>query len=301
MVRKNDLILLLVIFCSMGAGIGLPKLGRLFIPYPLYLQMFLLFLSFIKIDFVEVLQNIKRTSSIILVLCILKLFIIPAGLFFFTQAIWPEYALPVLLLSGISTGVVAPFVSGLLNGTTVLVLIMVVISTLLVPFSLPALVDLLLGQTIEISFLPMVKVLTMVVFLPAAAVILLRPLAPSFLKKLEKAQFPVSLIIFAGINLGVFAKYSSFFTERLGTLAESIIVVFVLSAIYHAVGFLATWGMKKEDRLAGAVSFAYINNVLVVVFSSEFFGPLSPTVAALYILPFFLMIVPARIVGNMLK
>jgi len=300
-VRKNDLILLLVIFCSMGAGIGLPQLGKFFIPYPLYLQMFLLFLSFLKIDFVEVLKNIRRTSSIILFLCLLKLFIIPAGLFFITHAIWPEYALPVLLLSGISTGVVAPFISGLLNATALLVLVMVVISTLLVPFSLPALVDLLLGETIEISFLPMVKILTMVVFLPVAAVILLRPLAPSLLKRLERVQFPISLAIFACINLGVFAKYSSFFMESLGKLAEIILVAFTLSAIYHILGFLATWGRKKEDRLAGAISFAYINNVLIIVFSSQFFGPLSPTLAAMYMLPFFMMIVPARIVGNLLK
>ena len=231
MVRKNDLILLLVIFCSMGAGIGFPNLGKVFLPYPLYLMMFLLFLSFLKIEFVEVLQNIKKTTSIILVLCLLKLLIIPAGLFFLTQAIWPEYALPVLLLSGISTGVVASFISGLLNATTLLVLMMVVISSLLVPFTLPALVELLMGQTIEISFLSMVKILTMVVFVPAFGVILLRHLVPSFLKKLERAQFPVSLVIFACINLGVFAKYSSFFMERLNKLAEIILVAFILSAI----------------------------------------------------------------------
>jgi len=81
-VRKNDLILLLVIFCSMGAGIGFPNFGKVFLPYPLYLMMFLLFLSFLKIEFVEVLQNIKKTTSIILILCLLKLLIIPAGLFF---------------------------------------------------------------------------------------------------------------------------------------------------------------------------------------------------------------------------
>lgn len=301
MVRKNDLILLLVIFCSMGAGIGFPNLGKVFLPYPLCLMMFLLFLSFLKIEFVEVLQNIKKTTSIILVLCLLKLLIIPAGLFFLTQAIWPEYALPVLLLSGISTGVVASFISGLLNATTLLVLMMVVISSLLVPFTLPALVELLMGQTIEISFLSMVKILTMVVFVPAFGVILLRHLVPSFLKKLERAQFPVSLVIFACINLGVFAKYSSFFMERLNKLAEIILVAFILSAIYHIVGFLVTWGRKKEDRLAGAISFAYINNVLIIVFSSQFFGPLSPTLAAMYMLPFFTMILPARIMGNFLK
>lgn len=64
------------------------------------------------------------------------------------------------------------------------------------------------------------------------------------------------------------------------------------------VGFLVTWGMKRGDRLAGAISFAYTNNVLIIAFPSQFFGPLLPTLAALYILPFFAMIVPARIVAS---
>jgi BASS family bile acid:Na+ symporter len=147
----------------------------------------------------------------------------------------------------------------------------------------------------------MVKVLAMVVFLPAVAAILLRYLYPSSLEKLERVQFPVSLITIACINLGVFAKYSSFFIETPAKVAGTILVAFVLSAIYHALGFLVTWGMKREDRLAGAISFAYMNNVLIVVFSSQFFGPLSPTLAALYMLPFFIMIVPARIFGHLMK
>jgi BASS family bile acid:Na+ symporter len=59
--------------------------------------------------------------------------------------------------------------------------------------------------------------------------------------------------------------------------------------------------MKRGDRLAGAISFANINNVLIIVFSSQFFGPLSPTLAAMYMLPFFAMIVPARIAGTLLN
>jgi BASS family bile acid:Na+ symporter len=84
-------------------------------------------------------------------------------------------------------------------------------------------------------------------------------------------------------------------------VVEIILVAFVLSIIYHILGVLLTCGMKKEDRLAGAISFANMNNVLVVVFSSQFFGPLAPALAALYMLPFFAMIVPARIVGYHMK
>jgi BASS family bile acid:Na+ symporter len=298
--RKNDFILLLVVFSAMGIGIGLPEFGRLFAPYPFYFLVIQLFFSFLKINFLQVFTEAKERAVILFVLCLFKLLIIPVTLFSLTQIFWPEYALPVLLLSGISTGVVAPFISSLLEASTFLVLMMVVVSSLLAPFSLPALVSLFVGQTIEISFLAMVKILAMVVFLPAVAVILLRRLYPSSLEKLEKVQFPVSLSTFACINLGVFAKYSSFFLKTPVVVGETILVAFVLSVIYHTVGLLVTWGMKREDRQAGAISFAYMNNVLVVVFSSRFFGPLAPTLAALYMLPFFTMIVPARIFGRLL-
>jgi BASS family bile acid:Na+ symporter len=299
--RKNDFILLLVVFSAMGIGIGIPEFGRIFVPYPLYFMMLLLFFSFLKINFLQVFSEVRKKAFVLFILCFFKLCVIPLILFFLTQILWPEYAVPVLLLSGISTGVVAPFISGLLEASTLLVLMMVVVSSLLAPFSLPTLVSVLVGQKIEIHFLVMVKVLAMVVFLPAAAVILLRYLYPTSLENLERVQFPVSLSMFACINLGVFAKYSPFFIETPVKVAETILVAFVLSVISHMVGFLLTWRMKREDRLAGAISFAYMNNVLIVVFSSQFFGPLAPALAALYMLPFFTMIVPARIVGQLLK
>ncbi len=301
MFRKNDFLLLFVVFSAMGVGIGLPEFGKVFSPYPLYFMMSLLFFSFLKINFLQVFQEVRRKAFILFILCLFKVCIIPVGLFFLTQAIWPEYAVPVLLLSGISTGVVAPFISGLLEASTLLVLMMVVVSSLLAPFSLPALVSLLVGQTIDISFLIMTKILAMVIFFPAGASILLRSLYPPLIDKLERVQFPVSLFMFACINLGVFAKYSSFFIETPVKVAEIIFVAFVLSAIYHVVGLLVTWDRKREDRLAGAISFAYMNNVLTVAFSSQFFGPLAPALAALYMLPFFIMIVPARIVGHLMK
>jgi len=298
LIRINDLVLVLVIFCAIAAGIGLPEYTTVFSPYPFILLMVVLFFSFLKIEFVNAFHEMRKAVSILFVLCLLKLLVLPVALFFLTRAVWPEYALPVLLLSGISTGVVAPFISSLLNASTLLVLMMVVISSLLAPFSLPALVKLLVGQTLDLSFLAMVKTLAMLVLLPALAATLLRYAAPSFPKKVERIQYPLSLVIFAGINLGVFSKYSSYFRQRLEKVAEVVLIAFALSLLYHIVGLLVTWGRRGEDRLAGAVSLAYMNNVLIVVFSSQFFGPLSPTLAAVYMLPFFVIIVPARMVGD---
>ena len=49
-----------------------------------------------------------------------------------------------------------------------------------------------------------------------------------------------------------------------------------------------------ENQLAGAVMLGNMNNVLVIVFSSEFFGPIEPIVAAMYIIPFFGLVMPLR-------
>ena len=45
---------------------------------------------------------------------------------------------------------------------------------------------------------------------------------------------------------------------------------------------------------AGAIILANVNSVLVIVFSSEFFGPVEPLVAAMYTIPFFVIVIPLR-------
>src|SRR4030042_3206016 len=91
--RINDLFLLLVIFCSMAAGIGLPEFASVFLPYPLYLLMLLLFLSFLRVEFANAFQEVRETTSFLFILCLVKLLVLPTGLYFLTRAVLPEYAL----------------------------------------------------------------------------------------------------------------------------------------------------------------------------------------------------------------
>ena len=52
---------------------------------------------------------------------------------------------------------------------------------------------------------------------------------------------------------------------------------------------------RRVGGLTGAVSLLYINNVLAVVFGGQFFGPKTPLLAAVYMLPVFLMLIPLRV------
>ncbi len=65
----------------------------------------------------------------------------------------------------------------------------------------------------------------------------------------------------------------------------STVVAFALATIYCVVGLTFFRKGSVENQIAGAVMLGNPNNVLVIVFSSEFFGPVEPLVAAMYTIP----------------
>jgi BASS family bile acid:Na+ symporter len=301
MFRLDDFILLLVIFSSMLAGIFLPRPASIFQPYPVYLMMFLLFLSFLSIKIEAVWGTVRNNLKTVIWLSFLKLILFPLCIYFLFRVFFPSYAIAALLLTGMSTGVVAPFISTLVSANVNLVLVMVVISSPLVPFTLPALVKILLGRSIEISLLSMMRILCMVIFVPILAVEILRRITPRMLDSIMKRRYPISLVIFAVINLGVFSKYSDFFYQNPLTILEAAFVAILLGGIYLVVGISALWKGPTEDQIGSAISLGNMNNVLVLVFASEFFTPLEPTVAAMYMIPFFGLIFPLRVYQRLRK
>ena len=138
--------------------------------------------------------------EILLFLCI-KLIFLSILFFYIFKWIAPEYAFSALLLSGISTGVVAPFFADTLEADVSKVILVVVTSSILVPFTLPVLVECLIGRQMDISLRSMVQLLSLVVFIPALGVEVLRRIQPSAIDLLLRVQQPFSLVLFALTNI----------------------------------------------------------------------------------------------------
>lgn len=291
----KDLILLGVTVFSMLAGIFIPVLGSPFEPCLTYFMIVFLYLSFLRVDLMAIIRSIMDVG-LIAILLVVKLLAIPISLYYLTKLFFPSYALPVLLLSGISTGVVAPFISNILAGNTALVVSMVVLSSLLVPFTLPSLVKYLVGQEVEISLLAMMRLLALIVFIPIGAKEVSKRYMPRLIEWGEKVQYPASVVLIGCTLLAVFGKYSPFFFREPGQIVVAVVTAFLLSALYMTIGSALLHGRRREDQLAGGISMTFLNNILVVVFSSQFFGPRAATLAAMYLLPFFAMIIPIRLV-----
>ncbi|MEE9935825.1 MAG: bile acid:sodium symporter [Deltaproteobacteria bacterium] len=292
--RSNDILLVTAVIASMAAAVLFPAFAARFAAFPVYCLMVNFFLSYLSIDLADVWKAFRGHSREILGFTVLKLALLPLALYGLFLAVAPRYALSALLLTGVSTGVVSPMISNMVRGNSSLVLVVVVITSVLAPFTLPALVKILLAREVAISFWAMLKLLATVIFIPIVLVEIIRYGWPRLIAPIMKISFPVSLLMFAFINLGVFYRYASFFQEKPSVILAATGVVFFLAAIYCAVGIFFFRRGPLHNHLAGAVMLGNINNVLVIVFSSAFFGPLEPLVAAMYTIPFFVLILPLR-------
>jgi BASS family bile acid:Na+ symporter len=111
-------------------------------------------------------------------------------------------------------------------------------------------------------------------------------------------QYRLSLFLFAVTNLGVFSRYSDFFFQQPATLLSAVAIAFVLGGIHMVAGILVAWRWDLADQLSAVISLWIVNKILVIVFSSQFFSPLEPTVAAMYTIPFYALVIPARAYRN---
>ena len=298
MLHFRDWLLLIATISSIVAGIIRPDYGKPFQPYPVYCMMALLFFAFLPIRLGAILNSVKSSLPHLGYCLFQKLILLPSAAFFAFRYMFSKYALAALLLSGVSSGVSSPFFAGLMEANISLVFAMVVASSVLVPFTLPAMVHILCGKYMEISLLAMSRLLGLVIFCPLIIAEILKQFVPNFAAKLSKGQYSVSLLSFVITNLGVFSRYASFLHEEPSTVLICLGVSVILAVGYFVAGLLFSRRRSLPDRLSLIISLGVINNVLVMVLGFEFFSHLEATVAAMYMIPFFGLIVPLRLYRN---
>jgi BASS family bile acid:Na+ symporter len=293
-VFSRDTILVGVMFFSITAAVVFPGFASWFQSCPLYAMTVLLFMSFLTIPVYEVRQTLKNSPGYVVLLLLIKLLVLPTAMFFLFHWVLPSHALAALLLSGISTAVVSPFFAELLTANSPLVVVLVVISSLLVPVTLPALVKILAGQTMAISFTAMAQLLGAVVLIPFVVAQGTKRWAERAAKKIAEWQFPLSLMLMSSINMGIFSKYAHYLRRDFATLGTALVVATILAGVYFLTGILLAWKRPVADQISTIIGLVLLNNTLVVVFSSQFFGPIEPIVNTVYMVPFFGLVVPLR-------
>lgn len=287
---NEDVALIVAIVGSMSAGILLPAAGRLIEPYTLLWLGALLFLNLLRLNSYDLIEVFKTPRQLV-VLSIIKLVVLPVGMYALAYVVYEPFALPILLLSGISTGLGAPFVVNFIGGQLPLVIGMIIITSTAVPFVLPSIVYTFAHTQFEIPLLYMIFLLSIALFTPLAAGWLTKKFFPVGSRFADKNSFPLSLLFIVLINWGMFAKFADFFYSEQTFLLQTITTAFLCYAAYCLVGYVGTVGNSRQEKRAGLIAMSYVNNVLVAVFAFQFFGSHVAALAALYNIPYYIGII----------
>lgn len=287
---NEDVALIVAIVGSMSVGILLPAAGRLIEPYTLLWLGVLLFLNLLRLNSSDLIEVFKTPRQLV-VLSIIKLVVLPVGMYALAYVVYEPFALPILLLSGISTGLGAPFVVNVIGGQLPLVIGMIIITSIAVPFVLPSIVYVFAHTQFEIPLLYMIFLLSIALFTPLAAGWLTKKFFPAGSRFADKNSFPLSILFIVLINWGMFAKFADFFYSEQTFLLQTITTAFLCYAAYCLVGYVVTVGNSRQEKSAGLIAMSYVNNVLVAVFAFQFFGSYVAALAALYNIPYYIGII----------
>ena len=267
------------------AGLFLP-FSSILTPYILYMMMFVLFLSSLRMDISEIFSKI-RDLKLVIYLVLLILVVVPAFVYFILRGfLEPEYSLAILVLLVMPAGVAVPVYSTIFKGDKELALIISAVTSLLCPLTIPFLIYYLAGVQTNINFLQLFATLGMVIFVPFVLSTLVRKIRESFIAKTEGYYSPVSILIVALIIAGGVAKVDvTQFVSSGYSVIYSFLLLFVLAILLHIIGYYIAYKKGNEIRITASLATAYMNSSLAIIIAAEFFGAKTLLMVALYQIP----------------
>jgi bile acid:Na+ symporter, BASS family len=292
MFRTQDLILLAVVFGSMVIGVVFPDESSYLGPFLSETLMGLLFLAFLRVSAQAIWETLRRYPVKLGLLMLTKLILLPVVIYPVVAKVIPAYALGVLLLAGVSTGLSASFFAGLVGASIPLVLAMTVVTTLSLPITLPLIVRILVGRELHIDLLHLAGFMATLIFVPFIASQFCQRVLPRVSDWVQENSYPISLVLFAAMNLGAFGMYASFLKAHHTEVVFAVVVGFGLAAFMTCTGMVLFRSSPPYERIAAAGALGWINNVLVIVLGSYFNDPLTSVLAALYLIPYYVLIIP---------
>lgn len=293
--KARDILVTLVTLGGVLLGMLWPGVCGRLAPLTVPCLMALLFLSFLPLRLRALVPSSPAQLGQVALWTALKL--LGAPLLFWALAAWlaPAWALPVLVLSGMSGGVSAPFFGALLGADLGLLLMVVVASSLFLPLSLPALVRLLTGAQVGVPFAQMFGLLALVLLTPLVLAALGRRLAPGGMARLQRSSFPLSLVLLLVISAAVFAPFGPLWRQDPTDFLEALALAFLLAGLYLGLALaVCRLAGGRLDALTGPVAMVYLNNVLGAVFAAHFLDTNSLLLCGCYLVPYYLALLPLR-------
>ena len=296
----KDWIMVVACLMALASGLIFPDQTAIFSPYPKACMMGVLFFNFLDILPKDVFGSVRQRGLEALGLFLFKMLVLPALAFFIFKALLPEYALAALLLAGMSCGVAGPVFAAMFEADVAFATALVFLTSMAVPITLPLLVKALAGLTLSVSVWQMMRLLGEVVLVPFFLAELLRRFAPVLVGPCRNVRYESIITLFVIANMGIFSSYGHTVQDSPEILVSTLVAATGLAFLLF---FLPLFLFRKnpDTALNAAIGCGIMNNAIAVVFAAEQLGAGEALTAALYGIPYFLFLIPLKLICGKLK
>lgn len=253
----------------------------------------IIFLGALKIEKEDIVQ-VFRSKKTIFIFNLLMLVGLPLVVFVLAKIFVPEYIIPLLLLAAMPTGMATPLLAQIVGGRESLSMAMTVTTSLLAPFTIPAVLFVLIGVHVEVDFWEMFLSIAEIIFIPFLLAWITRRFFHQAVMKVKVGFGRLSTILLGLLIAGIVAQQSGALVESLLSFSFiiSLGVVTLLMASFYVLGYFVYIHQNGKDRITLTVSFANMNFTLAIFLAHKYFensGAVVPITLA--VIPWFFFIV----------
>ncbi len=291
------------LFLMAGIVIGIwdPMQFKLFPAFlPKLLLGMMLFLVFLKIDSLKILENI-RNYKLMIYISVVYMILIPLFFFFSFSIFNPGLAIGILLLTAMPAGVSTPALTDIVKGNVPLSMSLTIVTQMISPFTVPLLFWLINLHGHSVDKLLMLKDMAIIVFLPMILSQVIKKYLPHTIRKTQHFFTSLNvLLLFAFVILAISSQRNYILDNPVG-MVWKIAVLYLVFILLHIIGYLICFKQNKENRIAVAIGAAYMNNGMAIVLAASYFKPEVLVLMVLSELPWNTLLAPFKRVVNQMK
>lgn len=260
---------------------------------PKFLLGMMLFLVYLKIDAIEILENI-RNYRLMIYLASFYMIIIPLLFFFSIRIFDKELALGVLLLTAMPAGVSAPALTDIAKGNASLSMSLTIVTQIIAPVTVPMLFWLIDIKGLEINKLLIFKDIALLVFVPMMISQILKKYFPEAIRRTQHMFTSANVMLLFAFVYAAISSQRVVILNNLYGLIWKIALLYLVFILLHVAGYLISYKETKRNRIAVAIGAAYMNNGMAIVLAASYFKPEILVLMVLSELPWNTLLAPFK-------
>lgn len=257
------------------------------------LLMIMLFMVFLKSDFVHIIGEIKNYKRM-LYLVGAYMIVIPVLFFFAINYFNPKLAVGILLLTAMPAAVAAPALTDIVKGNTALSASITIVTSIIAPFSIPIIFALLNFKGLSIDPWVIFKDLLIIVFIPMLISQIVRKYFQKTVHRKKYLFTPINIFILSLMVYVVMGSQREVIIHETSTILFQLAFLYVVFILLHVIGYVMAYKNKRQNKISITIGAAYMNNGLAIVLAAKYFEPSILVLMVLTELPWNTLLAPFR-------